>query len=199
MRLSLLQVSELSQLQKPEQAATKLLQRWLEGESEGDSFLKGVEIFTWDEKEDLITLHHSKPRENRMVKGLGNMVLKFYHTSLGHRIKRQEKPISHTNRVMNSNRRPLLRTRQLKEALRHYRNGAFPFDQRTNCRNCRDNLCVCGCGGYVHWVKLDGNVTIGGCKTKHTYLDTIGSRQTRVGIGIIHRHIDMCKPCYNLR
>ena len=93
---SLLQFSQLSQLQAPKRDRLRTLQNWLERPGYGNAFLQGVEARAWDAEStglhDFVSLRDRRAGEeddssDPATRWLYRFISGAYHNLVGHRLK----------------------------------------------------------------------------------------------------------------
>ena len=83
----LLQVADITRLDKPRPSTLTFLQGWLRGKEEGNFFLRNREYKTWDDvhKRDFITLEPLDQEEGDFSKWVNPLLLDWYNACWGGR------------------------------------------------------------------------------------------------------------------
>ena len=95
---ALLQTAQIAKLPSPDKSDLEFLRGWLIGEKEGNGFLQGSEVFTWDLPDgteleqrlferDLMSLFPEDGQRDPFSNQLTSRILDFYHVIIGSRSK----------------------------------------------------------------------------------------------------------------
>jgi len=80
---ALLQTQQLFKLSPPSPKHLEFLMGWLRGPREENCFLKGSEVFTWDDTADFVTLHDPQGEQDPFSIWLTSTAVAFYHRIWG--------------------------------------------------------------------------------------------------------------------
>ena len=87
----LLQVAQVSKLDRPHKADLRTLREWIRGQQpgEGGNFPKMYESFTWHEtfNSDFIAVACRDERTDLWSSTISDIIIDTYHSLLGHRLK----------------------------------------------------------------------------------------------------------------